>query len=307
MYHRILPADAMQAKFEEPGMMVTPETFENNLILLSELFEFTTLSKWIERKNSGQTLPQKACVITFDDGWADNYEYAFPVLKKMNIPATIFAVAEMLNTHAQFWPERLARVVYWLAKHQPDALSDPSLAWIRTDQQGIRFSDSLPNNEELSVLIGQAKRFNDSEIHAYLDNIEQQFAIDACDLKPSLLSWTQLKEMHDSGLIDVGSHTCHHIRLNEKVSEDTIQYEITASKQILEKQLGGPINTFCFPNGDYSNYSLSVVKQNYAAAVTTQQGWNTDQQDNHLLQRIGVHEDAAKDPIAFQALISGWH
>ncbi len=307
MYHRILPLDDKRAKIEEPGMVVTPETFKLHVTILKEHFNIIKLSDWAQLKQENKPLPVNACAITFDDGWADNYEFAFPILQELNIPATIFLVSDMIGTRDMFWPERLARLITTIARGYQQYWSHPDLAWLQKNPANYKFSKTPATREELSALVASAKNFSDQEIHDRLTHIEETLQLEEMNAQQaSLLNWQQVKKMQASGLIEIGSHTCRHIRLNAETSNERVKAEIINSKKQIEKNIGQEVKSFCFPNGDFSSLSFDLVKQNYQIAVTTQTGWNTAETDTHKLQRIGVHQDVTADKTAFLARISGW-
>ena len=120
-----------------------------------------------------------------------------------------------------------------------------------------------------------------------------------------LMSQHHLQEMIESGFVKVGSHTCHHKRLLDGLDKNEIDDEIINSQKDLQGQLNADISLFCYPNGDYSQYSLDVVNENYSAACSTMNGWNTPGANMLLLKRIGVHEDISSDKHKFLTRLSG--
>ena len=306
MYHRILPKPDRRTQFEEPGMIVTPESFSLHLEILKNRFTMVRLSEWIEKKNNGSRLPAMACAITFDDGWADNYEFAYPLLQEHSIPATIFLVSDMIGTSYRFWPERLARLIISITSEPVKYQSHPALPWIMQLCKTDRIHDTPKTSDDFSHIISRAKALTDEDIHARLDSIEQELGFNNNDSESSLLNWNQLSEMIDSGLVEAGSHTCRHIRLNPDTSDAVLQQEIINSKNQIEGHTGQTVTSFCFPNGDYSPQALAMVREHYACAVTTCPGWNTAKTDNYLLRRLGIHEDVTSNKTAFLARISGW-
>jgi peptidoglycan/xylan/chitin deacetylase (PgdA/CDA1 family) len=287
-------------------MMVAPDVFRQHLQLVHRYFEVVKVSDWLDRKADNQPLPAKACAITFDDGWADNHEFAFPILRETATPATIFLVSDMIGTRGQFWPERLARLLGIIATDHSGQWSHPELTWLRNSNSGYAFGDKSPLPEELTEIIAAVKGLPDGEIHQRLDAIEHTLGLAGSESPASLLNWDQVREMLASGLVEVGSHTCHHVRLNADTPQDLMEQEIVASKRAIEQQTGKAVRTFCFPNGDFSDAALALVRRHYTGAVTTRSGWNAADTDSYCLSRIGVHNDISRDRTAFLARLSGW-
>lgn len=299
MYHRILPASDPRHDWEEPGMIVTPDTFAEHLRQVKQLFTPVSLPQWVDDYQQGKALPAKACAITFDDGWRDNYEYAFPVLQQQQCPATIFLVADYIGSKRQFWPNRLAQL---LLQHSA-TLQQPCWQWLR------QISPSLPTQfdyrEQLSAVINDCKRQTDQWLHQQLDQTEQQLTAGE-EPASAMLDWQQIEEMQRSGLVSFGSHTLSHQRLTESLAKDQLHAEIINSQTTLQQQLQQSVNTFCYPNGDLCEEALDLVGSHYQAAVTTRRGINRQPLSLARLHRIGVHEDISNTPRKFQARLSDW-
>lgn len=285
-------------------MYVTPETFGRHLQWLRECLQPVRLSDWLERVRAGQPVPANACAITFDDGWRDNYEYALPLLRQTETPATLFAVSHLIGTDGLFWPNRLSRL---LDAHGPAAGSDPAFAWLRELAAGLPggIDAALQSADARAELIKRCKSLSDAELKGYLDAAEAAWPVPAPE-QPALMDWEQLRAMADSGLVEIGSHTCHHYRLNAALHPDIVSAEIRASRLRLEQELGRSVPLFCYPNGDYTDAAAGLVAQHYEAAVTTQRGINMADTPRNKLVRIGMHDDVSASYHGFMARLSGW-
>jgi peptidoglycan/xylan/chitin deacetylase (PgdA/CDA1 family) len=300
MYHRILPPDDPRTEAEEPGMIVTPETFRKHIGWLRAEFELIHLGEWVERAKQGKSVPPKACAITFDDGWRDNYEFAFPILEETGTRATVFAVSHMIGTEGTFWPNRLARI---LSAPESHVTQSQALDWLRALVPPA-FAPPL-DRDQRSAVISAAKALPDHEILEKLECIEREIPR-ALSAGRSLLDWDELRAMAQSGLVEVGSHTCHHARLNDSMSAEQTTHEILDSQRLLQERLDRPIRLFCFPNGDVTPGGLDLVRKHYDGAVTTQMGINTPDTSPYHLMRTAIHEDISARRSAFFARLSGW-
>ncbi|GGY82308.1 polysaccharide deacetylase [Cellvibrio zantedeschiae] len=301
MYHRILPAHDARFQLEEPGMLVKPETFEMHVKEIKRNFDLISLGEWVSAKERGEKLPPKACAITFDDGWLDNFEYALPILKNEAAPATLFVVADKIGTDFQFWPNIVS--ILLLNGAAKAMCLHPLFEPLSAKLTAVTSSSS---RDELANIILHLKKFSDEAIFSALEDISWRSLCPA-NLPPALMDWDQLKAMQNTGLVEIGSHTCTHRRLTNFLQPNELEHEIVTSKLKLQEKLNTPVNLFCFPNGDYNQEALSLVMQNYSAAVTTRRGINLPSNTNlHELTRIGLHEEVSQNKEKFRARLSGW-
>lgn len=299
MYHRILPLHDSRYGEEEPGMCVTPQVFAMHLQQLRRYFTPMFLSEWVTKARAGDALPARACAVTFDDGWRDNFEFALPLLQQAEIPATLFAVAEKIDTDFQFWPNIVARLL--LQNVLPQLLSHPIFHALKDAVPALTVK---ADRESVAQAIKFLKRFTDEELFVALEQLHWQTLIEP--MAPALMNWHELKQMQQSGWVEIGSHTCTHRRLTCALDETQLRYEIQHSQRVLQERLDQPVNLFCFPNGDYSSEALRLVEETYDAAVTTKRGVAQMGQNLHELTRIGLHNDISSTPIAFGARLSAW-
>jgi len=302
MYHRILPKSDPSYSTEQPGMLVTPDSLDLHLDTLKKYFKPIHLHEWLTRKANNLPLPKKSVAITFDDGWADNYEYAFPLLKKHNIPATIFLVSNLIDTSKTFWPERLVSTITAIAKIDIDLFKLEACSWLHDLDVQYKFSAS-PTTSELDEIINKAKRYSDNEIDKLIDELTQQINIPT---KVEILNWQQIKEMQSSLLVEFGSHTKNHTRMLSELSTNVMEDELIGSQSSLSTSLQSEIPLFCYPNGDMTEKAEKIVSKNYFGACTTKSGWVNSKSNYHKLPRIGIHEDISSTKSNFLARLSGW-
>lgn len=298
MYHRILPPEDPRFALEEPGMVVRPDTFDMHLQEVQKHFDVVSLGEWVSASQRGEALPKKACAITFDDGWLDNYEYALPVLKAHGLPATLFAVAEKIGTDFQFWPNIVAGLLH--------AGAGAKMAQHPVFSEAVDGASQGGDREAVAAAIQRLKAQTDEAIFQALADMNWRNLLDQ-PLAPALMNWQQLREMQDSGRVEIGSHTCSHRRLNGHLAHNALIHEIVHSKAVLAEQTGRPVDLFCFPNGDYTASALELVQRHYLAAVTTRSGINRgSSRQAHELTRLGMHDDISNSRRRFNARLSGW-
>lgn len=295
LYHRI-----HQRNGSLPEMNVSPCMFNLHMQHLSQYYRPISLREYMKPERESFTSGKLKVMVTFDDGWRDNYDHAYPILKNHNIPALIFLTSGYIGTRRLFWQERLLKV---LATCQTFKASSPLYQEVRSVLDSLLHSQSFNPNEAMSLngcnqqtkvkaLIETLKSLPIEEVERAVKQIEDSLGIPADGSKTcerALLNWMEIEQMCD-GLIEFGSHTCRHALLN-MIDPTSMVEEIVGSKEVIEQRLNRRITAFAYPNGNYDDRVIEEVrKAGYEIAFTTELGVNLKKTKLFQLKRIGVDE-----------------
>ncbi len=260
MYHRI---DLRPEPYYE--RTVGPNIFEHQVRLLKRRF---TIIDFDDLQNLNERNDQKKdfLILTFDDGYKDNYRYAFPVLKKYNVPATIFVTTGLVGTNDMLWFDKLAWILHTTPLEDEAYFSTcrkyaghPVGGEKKRLRRHVRTVNGITRN------IGRRMREKaDAEKETLLNRMADDFKLESWPTAANrpMLSWQEIKEMSEYG-ISFGSHTVHHPILS-RLSRSQANAEIVESKIMLESITDKPVQTFAYPYGkkkDYNGREVEMVRQ----------------------------------------------
>ena len=290
MYHRVLPPHKVDKKIQ-PGMYVLDKTFKMHLEALKNFFAIISLDQAVDRVASlSNSSGKPICCLTFDDGWADFYEYAYPLLKSFNVPATVFLPTDYISSTKKFWTDVLAELIEKDIELKVDSVSSNN-SLKETIFKINRLKTAF--EKKLEYAIENLKNYPQHIIEKILKDSASSYEPSIRDNMPLFLNWEQIRKMKSSSLISFGSHTCRH-RILTTLKEEEISSELEESKKKLleENVCDKGFIPFCYPNGNYNSKIVRMVrKTGYHMAVTTNNGWNKTQADLFTLKRIGIHND----------------
>ncbi|HNX96665.1 MAG TPA: polysaccharide deacetylase family protein, partial [Candidatus Aminicenantes bacterium] len=106
MYHRVVPPEWARRVLSHPDIVVSAASFRQQVAFLAARYRVIPLADFVTAAQAGTPPPARAVVLTFDDGWEDNYQTAFPVLRAAGLSATVFLTAGLIGSREMFWQER---------------------------------------------------------------------------------------------------------------------------------------------------------------------------------------------------------
>lgn len=263
--------------------------FARQMQYMKDHFEMVTLADIVGMLESGKIIPH-AATVTFDDGYRSNETLALPILKAMNIPATIFITSGFIRGYDRqlgfLWPDFVSAL---LKSHSSSPELDCSIMGlgrlsVSTPQDLARTRNLI--SEHLKSLPADKKE----EVLACMERrCGHTVRVDAFpEYRP--LELGQARRLAEDPLIAIGAHTINH-QILSRMNPGDVEAEIGGGKSDLEKITGRPVRFFAYPNGrltDINAATVETVARLYEAAVTTESGFNRTGQDKYLLRRIGI-------------------
>ena len=279
-YHGVRPRQ--EGGFDPNGAMhVTPQLFEAHLAYLARACEVLPLDAVAARRERAAPNGRIAVAITFDDGYRDNLELAFPILRAYGCPATIFLPTSFIGTGRPFWWEQIeawirdahGRVAHAGAAYDLDTTADKERFFDR-----LRVALTRAGPERRAQLLEQARAL----------------LAPSRDVESSTLSWPEIAQLAGSGLISFGAHTVNHLAVSS-LTDAELDFEIGAGRRELAQLLATQSGFFAFPYGRYADLdrrSSDVLRRHgFAGAATLVAGDVVSSKSAYTLPRIFVERD----------------
>jgi peptidoglycan/xylan/chitin deacetylase (PgdA/CDA1 family) len=248
-YHRVVSDFATASQTEMPSMMTSQAMFERHVEAIGKSFRFVSLEEIGEHVASGEPFDHPVAAITFDDGYRDVYENAFPFLRRLGIPAAMFVVTDLIGGPLWQTHDKL----YYLIEKAFNTWDDPRrrLSELMTELriptgQLVRRGSLSSSMEAVSALLPALPQ---ADVHRLMNCLETRIGPEVGEV-PLSVTWPMIHEMRQGG-ITIGSHTRSHVCLPLETPAH-VREELEGSKQVLEAALGAPVDHFAYPGGQFN-------------------------------------------------------
>ena len=256
-YHRVVDDFAAAARTEMPSMLIGRAMFERHVDAIGRHFKFVSLDEIGARIDRDTPFTERVAAITFDDGYRDVYEQAYPMLVRKGVPAAVFVVTDFIGRASWQHHDRLYRLV---AKAF-DTWEHPQrrLRGLLSDLHppaAERLESRAADDNPLAIVSALVPALSHVNAGAVLEGLEAAIG-NGFGRAPRTLTWPMVREMRRAGFV-VGSHSCTHVSLPTE-STGTGADELLRSKRDLERHLGEPVAHFAYPGGQFTDAVVEAV------------------------------------------------
>lgn len=245
-YHRIYK-DKLFTNFDEGVFGPSINEFKTQMKWLKQNTDILSEDEIIHHIKNNKEFKRCSVLITFDDGYIDNYSIVFPILKSFNIPSIFFIPTDLIEERRLGWWD----IIYYLIKkcNKNKIIIDSNEILISNNKKG-----KINAIRQLRKIMRSIKASKSIEL---LKNLSQECEVDFPKFEEQsaeLMTWDQIIEISKQRMFAIGSHThSHHILTNLDESEQIS--ELQKSKSILEDKLNMKIKSMSYPDGSYFSFS----------------------------------------------------
>lgn len=289
VYHRV---NRLTKSGFRPTQYISIETncFKAHLRLLKQYFSVIPLKKVVDCLQNSIELPQHFVVITFDDGYEDNYTDAYPLLQKYGLPASIFLTAGLVDSEDLLWHDQLEVLLSYT----------PCRYLSIKSEDGIRNLPLRTIGEKwyaYEYLTRRCLRISPSNRREFLEQLEESLKVSISEEMKKhykLLNWDQVRTISSSGLVDFGSHTMNH-HLVTSLDEKNRDYELGKSQKLIMRETGNKTTLFSYPNGNFDEKAMMHLRAHgYLGACTAERKLLNYYCDSLAIPRVGVSGESAE-------------
>jgi peptidoglycan/xylan/chitin deacetylase (PgdA/CDA1 family) len=293
-YHRV--AELKDSPMLDPRMIsATAATFDQQMRYLAKHYRVVSLEEVLDAVEKGTCLPNRAVLITFDDAYCDFAEYAWPILRRYQLPATLFVPTA--------YPDQSDRAVWWDRLHR--AFSFTLQAEVSSTPVGaLPLKPSAERRQSLRRLHSYLKTIAHTDAMALVDEICSN--LDGCQVaQKSVLSWEELRQLARDGVTLV-AHTRTHPILTQLLSPEQVREEVIGSQIDLQREIGQVLPVFCYPSGAHNDTVVNILEQEgFVMAFTTLDGHN-DLHRTHPLRLRRTNITQRTSPFIFRIRLLRW-
>lgn len=282
-YHRVLDIDEGFA-FDHELVSASLEQFDDQVKYASENFSVITFRELSEIESGRKPPVKKPLIITFDDGFDDNYINAFRILKKYSVPAVFFVSTGYVNSTKTFWYDRLYFIVKQLDNEARQRIIQKYFKNITLSSdcdialEVVETSKLLTNDQRVALL-------------EEVDVLALELGIESSSKDSRPLTWQQIREMSDYGC-EIGSHTVSH-PIMSSLNDQELGYELSHSYEEIHRNLGVSPISIAYPVGREFAYNKKVIKKvkecGYLYGISYESGANRLHQKNkYELKRLHI-------------------
>jgi len=293
-YHRV--GEASESLYDPNVFSCNEENFEKHLQFYKTDFDVITIDELNSLTSSKERLKSRFALITFDDGYIDNYSLAFPLLKANNVPAVFFIANDFIEKDILPWWDEIAFIVKNSNQRSLKLENWNTPITLTTESNESNVKDALQRIKADSS-ISMAKK---------IENLKSSLGVDPRCLTPHnnlFMSWDMLSEMQSNGMT-IGSQSCSHSIMSHLSIEEQ-KHEAQYSKKLLSDKMHKEINCFAYPVGGASAFTRStediLLESGYTLAFSFIAGVNRNLEEHKFhLKRFSVAGNCSVEQLKSQ-------